>query len=238
MTATYEPGFVKGADRVLDSIRRADAHAESEYLGQGPEKVVATVSSPERLAWSDSVTWLISHIDEDGKPFPVVATDIPGIRDHYSLMHGSGQRDSEYRVFTKLASEWWTFWHTDWYGPSSGIPTDHATYQHTENLTMLLTDGATGISGEIAWLRSWLRTGEAPNTLADRNRTRSTTTTRSGPGTSTRSWTCSAPRSTPTPVSGTTSPRTGTPSRCSTRARRCVTTTGASTTPPPSPTLR
>ncbi|GAA1853197.1 hypothetical protein GCM10009836_36610 [Pseudonocardia ailaonensis] len=148
MAVTETSGSLGQVQRVADSLQRSIRHAESEYVVPfSTEIVMATVSSPESLRWSDDLVWIAPRFGGNGSLALEAATDRAGVTAHYEWVKGAGERD-RYDLIARLSTDWWVIWDSEWRGvsPFTGERVE------TEAFSLHFTDGD-GISGEMTSLR-------------------------------------------------------------------------------------
>jgi hypothetical protein len=154
------PVLPEYADRVADSLRRSIRHADSEYVVPfSVPTVMATVSKPEELEWSDCLVWVAPRFEPDGMSLSV-ATSVEDVTKHYEWVDSNGKRE-RYDMNARLATDWWVIWDTAWVGvsPFTGKRTE------SQAFSLHFTDGR-GINAEMTSIK--LRAPEG-QTHAQRN---------------------------------------------------------------------
>jgi hypothetical protein len=135
------------ADRVIEVVRRATEHADSE-LTNDTDHVLTTVAPVETLTWSPGLTWARPLPGEDGSIRMLVARDLPGIRGYYDSIH-EVMANVGWITRTQVGSDWWMLIDSSWTGrnPATGDELE------ADAVALLFVDGAEGICGEVGWAR-------------------------------------------------------------------------------------
>ncbi|WAP58170.1 hypothetical protein [Streptomyces sp. S465] len=158
---TISDPYTDHTDQVLENLRRAQWHAESEWSND-PATVMETVAPTESLRFSDGHMWVANQVDDDGRPYLNVVSDREGIAGHYDWLFSASQHQ-QYFLHAKFATTWWSLWDSTYHGRNLATGEDI----DADVLSLLVTDGSDGISSELAWMQQ--RTA-APLTDRERHR--------------------------------------------------------------------